>query len=302
MSDLVFQELITRFIEDVRYERAYSDATVVWYQARLTAFRKRVKIVDLEEVTPERIRGFFAAGRRDHGWSSDNALGYYKTLRVFLKWCVAKQFILSSPIQDYPRPRLEKKLPKRLSQQDAAALLQVTNSIRWSTPFERRRNGALMGVLLFAGLRAAETLRLLVTDVDIQNRVISVRQGKWAKDRLVPFDDRLSDLLVDYLDERTLRAPACPQLFVSVWGKRLYYEGLTRVIHRIRKESGIAFSAHRLRHTYASLMLEGGCDLFSLSRLLGHEQVSTTSIYLSVSMNHLRDKVSRHPLEIVRVR
>jgi len=72
--------------------------------------------------------------------------------------------------------------------------------------------------------------------------------------------------------------------------------GLKRLVQVIKGASGINFSIHKLRHTFATLMLEGGCDIYSLSRMLGHSDIKTTTIYLAASVEHLRGQMTKHPL------
>src|SRR5581483_11562878 len=145
-----------------------------------------------------------------------------------------------------------------------------------------------------------ELLNLQLADVDIANLSIFVRRGKGAKDRIVPICLSLAEILQKYAQERGKMRRTCPEFFASSnHNMGLTTEGLRRLIGQIREASGIRFSAHRLRHTFASLMLEGGCDIYSLSRMLGHSDISTTTIYLAASAEHLRSQMTKHPLNLV---
>ncbi len=75
-----------------------------------------------------------------------------------------------------------------------------------------------------------------------------------------------------------------------------YVNGLKKLVWQVRESSGIYFSVHKLRHTFATLMLEGGCDIYSLSKMMGHSDIKTTTIYLSASAEHLRSQMTKHPL------
>ncbi len=72
--------------------------------------------------------------------------------------------------------------------------------------------------------------------------------------------------------------------------------GLKRLVGQLKKASGLSFTIHKLRHTFATLMLEGGCDIFSLSKMMGHSDIKTTTIYLSATAEHLRSQITKHPL------
>jgi len=124
-----------------------------------------------------------------------------------------------------------------------------------------------------------------------------VRQGKGNKDRVIPICDRLSETLVRYLIERQRLNKTCPEFFTSLNRNMGFTSiGLKRLVVKIKEVSGIQFSIHKLRHTFATLMLEGGCDIYSLSRMLGHSDIKTTTIYLAASAEHLRGQIMKHPL------
>jgi site-specific recombinase XerD len=126
---------------------------------------------------------------------------------------------------------------------------------------------------------------------------IFVNQGKGRKDRIIPMGFALSESLRRYLSERKRLGKTCPHFFTSLRGNTAYTDsGLKRLVVKMTSSSGISFTVHKLRHTFATLMLEGGCDIYSLSRMMGHSDIKTTTIYLSASAEHLRSQVSKHPL------
>jgi site-specific recombinase XerD len=152
-------------------------------------------------------------------------------------------------------------------------------------------------MFLFAGLRKAELLNLKFTDVDLENMSIFVRQGKGSKDRIVPIPQKLAEILRVYLQERSRLKKTCPEFFTSLNRNCGFTNtGMKRLVEKIVKASKIQFSVHKLRHTFATLMLEGGCDIYSLSRMLGHSDIKTTTIYLSATAEHLRQQIIKHPL------
>jgi site-specific recombinase XerD len=103
--------------------------------------------------------------------------------------------------------------------------------------------------------------------------------------------------LREYLAERSRLGKRGEHFFTALRGDKAFtYRALTRVVAEIRQGTGIEFSAHRLRHTFGTLMLEGGCDLFSLQKMMGHSDIKTTTIYLSASASMLRAQMAKHPL------
>jgi site-specific recombinase XerD len=150
---------------------------------------------------------------------------------------------------------------------------------------------------LLAGLRKKELINLKLTDVDIENMTIFVRQGKGARDRIIPMCYTLTDSLKKYLIERERLHKTAPEFFCSLnRNMGIKSIGLRRMVELFREESNIKFSLHKLRHTFATLMLEGGADIFSLSKMMGHSDIKTTTIYLAASAEHLRKQMTKHPL------
>jgi site-specific recombinase XerD len=202
-----------------------------------------------------------------------------------------------NPVLDIEIPKVERKLPSRLTKQDAMKLLEVVYNYPYGGRFLRCRNHAIFATFIYAGLRKQELLNLKLTDIDLENLTIFVRQGKGAKDRFIPMNYTLAQTLSRYLKERKRLGRTNPEFFSSIRGNIGFTDnGLKKLIEQIRDASGIYFSAHKLRHTFATLMMEGGCDVYSLSRMMGHSDIKTTTIYLSASAEHLREQVVKHPL------
>lgn len=194
-------------------------------------------------------------------------------------------------------PKTEKKLPPKLTKQEALRLLEIVYNYPYPYTYQRYRNYAIFATFVYAGLRKSELLRLKMVDVDLANQSIYIHQGKGSKDRIVPISTTLFGILKRYLDHRARLNKTCPEFFTSLNRNMGFTEtGMKRVVEFARKASGIPFSVHKLRHTFATLMLEGGCDIFSLSKMLGHSDIKTTTIYLAASPEHLRSQMRKHPL------
>lgn len=203
----------------------------------------------------------------------------------------------SNPTDDIEMPKTEKKLPPKLTKQEATRLLEVVYNYPYPYSYLRYRNHAIFATFMYAGLRKNELLHLKMTDVDLTNLSVFIRQGKGSKDRIVPISTTLAGILRRYLEERTRLRKTCPEFFASLNRNVGFTDtGMKRLVALMRKESGIQFSVHKLRHTFATLMLEGGCDIFSLSKMLGHSDIKTTTIYLAASPEHLRSQMLKHPL------
>lgn len=114
---------------------------------------------------------------------------------------------------------------------------------------------------------------------------------------MVPISTRLAAILREYVEERFRLKKTCGHFFVTAqYDAPLTSDGIRRILARLRKKVGFDFSAHALRHTFATLMLEGNCDLFTLSKMLGHSKITTTTIYLASSPRLMSTSIERHPL------
>ncbi len=203
----------------------------------------------------------------------------------------------SNPIDPIQKPRLEQKLPKSITKQDAQTILEYAFSIPSDYRFTRYRNRAMLAIMIYAGLRVSEVMNLKVSEIDLENRVIAVNGGKGGKDRLIPISSKLHEYLILYLGDCKRLKKTSIYLFTTLRGDGpVTMSGIKKMIDPIKKGTGINFSPHKLRHTFATLMLEGGCDLFSLQKMLGHSDIKTTTIYLSTSVGMLQEQIMKHPL------
>lgn len=258
---------------------------------------RTANITKIEEVSDENVRALFYLGRTERHWSVNTFMVYHKSLLVFFRWCVKKGYMATNPIPGIEVPRLEKRFPLKLNKQDALRLLEITYNYPYEYPFLRYRNHAIFSTFIFAGLRKQELLKLKFTDIDLDNMTLYVQQGKGNRDRIIPISLTLAQSLKRYKEERKRLKKTNPEFFCSLRGSIPFTEnGLKKLVEQMRGPLKKPFSVHKLRHTFATLMVEGGCDIYSLSRMMGHSDIKTTTIYLSASAEHLRTQMIKHPL------
>jgi len=289
--------LAMKFYDYSSFIRGYSKATIQRYRQVINYYCHQSHITKLEEVTEENLRQLFFYGRTERSWKPSTFICYHKSLSVFFQWCVAQGYMKENPVEAMEMPRLDKRLPPKLTRQDTLRLLEVVYNYPYDYKYLRCRNHAIFSTFVFAGLRRNELLHLKRTDVDIENLTIFINQGKGNKDRVVPMSYTLAQSLRRYVGERKRLNKTCPEFFASL-NHNLGFtsSGLKRLVVKMAKASKIKFSVHKLRHTFATLMLEGGCDIYSLSRMMGHSDIKTTTIYLAASAEHLRSQMTKHPL------
>lgn len=291
--------LLEDFCHYSSYIRGVSPMTVKRYREKIGAFYRTMNIDDIEEVTEKVVQQYFLQGRVKKQWKTATYRTYYMTLVVFFRWCIKKGVITTNFAETIEVPRLEKSLPKAMKRKEAKLLLEIAYNYPYTQSYLRYRNHAMFSMFLLTGLRKNELLNLKLNDVDLENLSLFVRQGKGNKDRILPISYTLAQSLEKYLTQRKKQRKTCPEFFTSSNRNRGYSEnGLKLLVNQLRKASNIYFTVHTLRHTFATLMIEGGCDIFSLSKMMGHSDIKTTTIYLSASAEHLREQVIKHPLNL----
>ncbi|MBL4587505.1 MAG: tyrosine-type recombinase/integrase [Flavobacteriales bacterium] len=234
---------------------------------------------------------------KELGWSNRTVRGRIQVFRLFLDWSVERKFHPHNFARDMKLPKIQYKIRPRLSQEKALSLLEFTLLCPYKTRFERYRALAIIGIFLYTGIRKSELLHLDTTDIKFDESMVMIRCGKGEKDRLIPLHPKLDALLKKYFEERSKLGYHTPSLIVSTRNDGLLSERLfRRLMIKIRDFSGIPFSAHVLRHTFATLMIEGGANIYALSKMLGHSSITTTTIYLEATTTMLMNDMEKFPL------
>lgn len=189
--------------------------------------------------------------------------------------------------------RSARKLPVWLTpaERDAILLAAMTSAPR-GVHAGAERNAAILALGLYAGLRVSEISKLDQGDVDLDQLLVHVREGKGAKDREVPLHREGAQIIRAYLSHRSSRLPP---LFLSRQGNRISVRAIQRLVLNLASDAGLkkSVSPHKLRHTFATLLLDSGADLEVIRELLGHESIATTQIYLHTSTAATRRAVDR---------
>ena len=265
----------------------------IWGSVRqLVDYRKSSDLADMDSDT---VRNFLCAGRSEKGWASQTFRNHWQYLKIFFDWCQRKEYLHQHPVIGIERPRPTKQLPRFITSTDAQKILYHTTWHQWRYRLEKPRNEAIIAMLLMTGLRLQELLNLQVHDVNLSNGTIFVRQGKNRKDRVVPVHSRLVPFLRAYLHEKGQLGRPSPWFFSGIKSeKQLNQKDVRTVCKKISIASAVKFTPHMLRHTFAREMVNHDFNLYKLQQILGHAQITTTQIYLSVSaagIKHSFDKV-----------
>jgi integrase/recombinase XerD len=265
-----------RMLEDMRV-RNYSPKTQVMYVHRVARFAAHFGRTP-DQLTPEDIRTYLVHLKdvEQVSWSTFNQA--VCALRFFYKVTLGR----AEMVAEIPYPRTSKKLPTVLSREEVSRLLRAVR---------HPKHRAVAATMYAAGLRLSEALSLKLSDIDAERMVITVRQGKGRKDRTVMLSPRLLKLIRRY----TRREQPEEWLFPGRRrDQRLHETAIQRALATARRDAGIGkhASAHTLRHSFATHLLEAGTDLRLIQTLLGHRSVKTTSIYTHVSAQRLHSTPS----------
>ena len=246
------------------------------------------EITRLDEVGSGTLRNFLYHGRHERGWSPKTLHNYRQYLGSFFKWCHKRGYLQKNPIDAIEKPILEKRLPRCLSREEARKVLFHASWFPWRYEFEKTRNPSIIATFLFTGIRLQELINLNVTDVDWAGKQLFIRQGKGRKDRLAPIHGRLLPILKSYLNEKIRLGKSSDCLFPGMYSEsRLGPKNIRTMCGKIGREAGVKFTPHMLRHTFAREMIENDFPIFKLKEILGHNNVTTTQIYLSVSQRSI---------------
>lgn len=243
----------------------------------------RTGISDLREVTESSLRNWFYEGKERYQWSASNYRNYWLYLKQFFDWCVQRAYLGENPILAIEKPRRPRRLPRRISQEDAQKLLYTSFNLPWKYRLEQVRNHAMIATSLNTGIRAGELLKLEMTDVDLAHHEIVVRNGKGGKDRVLYINPRLSRILRAYIEELRHQRLNNRHFFCSIHGNQLTYMNFRNMLRRVGTEAKVKVTSHQLRHTFASACIENGYNPYELQQIMGHSSFQTTEIYLSLT-------------------
>lgn len=292
MNELL--DLHRRFQRYCSVEEGLATRTVQGMESSFKTFVKRTGISTLAEVSKEVILAFFCEGKEVYHWSYSHHVNNQKYLKKFLNWCVGNGHRKDNPIDGMKRPKAPKALPRRLSEEDAKKVLYASFEFPWRYYFEGVRNHAMIETLLYTGLRANELLNLKITDVDLREKTLLVRHGKGDKDRYIPIHFQLVRTLDRYLVERKRSGRKSEWFFTGIHSdKPLLSKDLSRICKKLDGHSGVRFTPHQLRHTFASRCIEEGLNVVELKEVLGHSSLASTMIYLKISPGKLRESLNK---------
>lgn len=289
--------VILKFIDELKYEKNYSEHTTNGYLKDLYEFLEYINnkgIKKFNNVTYQDLR-LYINYLFNQGYSNKTISRLVSSLRSFFKYLKKEELIDNNPCTLISNPKLDKKLPKYLNFEETERLLNAFNI----DTIEGIRDSLILEILYSTGIRVSELVNIKCSDISLSNKTIIVN-GKGSKQRIVYFGEKCLKKLELYMKKsyNELNVNNAEYLLLSKTGKKLNDRTVREIIDRASSIAGIKMkiSPHVLRHTFATHMLSDGADLRTVQELLGHENLSTTQIYTHLTNEEIRRVyLSAHP-------
>lgn len=278
------------FLDYLTYQKNYSEYTRVNYQNDLAEYFAYLKRENLsyKKVEYSDIR-FYLMYLKDEKKEKNSSINRkLSTLRSFYKYLVNQEILKNNVFSYIHGPKKEKKLPRYFEYNELEELFTIPDK---SSPLGQR-DLLILELLYATGLRVGELVSIKLTDINKKERTILIL-GKGNKERIVEFGEYAEESLILYLKEgrEKLNTNNSTYLFLNHQGGVLTERGVRYALDKLIKKTTLAknISPHMLRHTFATHLLNEGCDLLSVQKLLGHESISSTQIYTHVTTDHLKE-------------
>ncbi len=264
---------------------------------------KDIDIKFLEDIDTSDIYDFLSylaservskpdAPASDHGIEASARARKLSSIKSFFKYLTVRtKQLQENPVADFEYPKLRKSLPKYLTLEESSRLLQAVSGKN------EKRDYAILMLFLNCGIRRSELVNLNLTDV-YEDRIRVI--GKGNKERFVYFGTACRKAIDDYLTERQNKELSDNRaLFGSRENNRITVTAVHRLVKKALLQAGLdstQFSAHKLRHTAATMMLSGGVDVKTVQEVLGHENLNTTQIYTHIENTELKIAAEANPI------
>ena len=277
---------LKRYLEYLEFNRNYSQNTIINYQKDIKEYLDFLEreCLSLYDIRYRDIRFLLDYYYSKH-LKSLSVRRKISCLKCFYKYLCRMGKIQDNPFSYVTLPKKEKKLPQFLNYNE---MMKIFDCIDISTILGLR-NRLVIELLYATGIRVSELVNIKVYDIDLGNRSIQII-GKGDKMRIVFFNDVCLKYLKKYLEESQIIRKS-DYLIINHHGSRITTRSIRLIINQVIQKTSIIknIHPHTLRHTFATHLLNNGCDLLTVQELLGHSSISTTGIYTHVSTDHIKD-------------
>lgn len=287
------ERYIEKFIRYLEIEKNYSKHTVLNYHLDLENFKDFLGDKPVENVDYLILRKYLAL-LKEKNFLPRTVGRKISTLRSFLKFLTREGFIKNNPILSISSPKQDKHLPSFLTEEDVKKLIDSVVLEKDKKEEFHLRDKAILEMFYSTGMRISEVVGTSISDIDFISGIVKV-YGKGKKERIVPIGEHAMKAIRQYLDKRKKQSQA---VFLNKNGSRLTDRGARDVVDKYLKLVSLkhGVSAHTLRHSFATHLLNRGADLRSVQELLGHANLSTTQVYTHLTTERLKNIYDKaHP-------
>ena len=284
------ERYIDKFIEYLKVQKNYSEFTRVNYEKDLVEYFDFLndKNYDYKNMDYKKCMDYliYLDNKKYKKTSISRKLS---SLRTFYKFLVLNNYSDNNPFLLISSPKKEKRIPKFINYQGIDEIFNIPDI----NTIEGQREKVILEILYGSGIRVSELVNIKIKDIDFSNKTILIF-GKGNKERIVPFGEYALEALNIYVDdarEKYLDGKSSDYLIVGKNETQLTTRRIEQIIDNLIKKTSIKMNItpHMFRHTFATHLLDNGCDLIAVQELLGHESLSSTEIYTHVSNEHLRE-------------
>lgn len=285
---MTIEILLNQFYTDLLLVKRDSEQTAITYKISAEEFLNWLvtEHIKLKDVSVQNLL-YYIIKRKEDGCSELTIAKDISGLRAFGDYLERKGMWSENPAMELDKPKAARNLPKVLSIEQIDSLLDSIDK----TSLSGKRDDALFELVYSCGLRISEVCTLKLANLHLEERLILVH-GKGDKERLVPFGDRAYEKILVYLNEvrsELVKGRNVAELFVNYRGEPISRKGVWKRFKELEALSGVEAKVHTLRHSFATHLLQGGADLRSVQELLGHSDLSTTTIYTHVTDKQLEE-------------
>lgn len=285
---MTIEILLNQFYTDLLLVKRDSEQTAITYKISAEEFLNWLvtEHIKLKDVSVQNLL-YYIIKRKEDGCSELTIAKDISGLRALGDYLERKGMWSENPAMELDKPKAARNLPKVLSIEQIDSLLDSIDK----TSLSGKRDDALFELVYSCGLRISEVCTLKLANLHLEERLILVH-GKGDKERLVPFGDRAYEKLLIYLQEvrpELVKGRIVAEVFVNYRGEAISRKGVWKRFKELEALSGVEAKVHTLRHSFATHLLQDGADLRSVQELLGHSDLSTTTIYTHVTDKQLEE-------------
>lgn len=292
------EDVIQKFIRYLHKTRKASNNTEVSYERDLKKLQRYMEeeqqVKEWSEVTVTNLNSYMLYLEREK-FAASTISRNVASVRAFYQYMYKKGIVHADISGELKPPKIEKKMPDILTIQEVDLLLKQPSA---DSP-KGMRDKAMLELLYATGIRVSELIHLRQNDVNM--KMSYIRCSEKNKERIIPFGNTAKQAMAVYLEsgrKDLLKAQECEELFVNCSGKAMSRQGFWKVLKSYAKEAGIDvdITPQTLRHSFATHLIQNGADLKSVQEMLGHADISTTQVYLNMSVNKMREVYTKaHP-------